>query len=69
MHTGTGLADCLLDQDQLGAFACQTVVLPHRDVGGLDLWELAQHELVAGPVGVGAGLSCVFVLVHDDETL
>ncbi len=49
-------ADRLLDKEQLGAVASKAVVLPHRDVGRLDLGQLAEHQLIARPVSVGAGL-------------
>ncbi|AGU14605.1 hypothetical protein CARG_02200 [Corynebacterium argentoratense DSM 44202] len=37
MDTRSDGADRLLDEEQLGAVASKAVVLPHRDVGRLDL--------------------------------
>ena len=62
-------ADRLLDKEQLGAVASKAVVLPHRDVGRPDLGQLAEHQLIARPVCVGAGPRRVFVLIDYDETL
>ena len=69
MNTRSYGADRLLDEGQLRAVASKTVVLPHRDVGRLDLGQLAEHQLIARPVCVGAGLRRVFVLIDYDETL
>ena len=62
-------ADRLLDEDQLGSITSKSVVLPHSNIGGLDLFEIPPHELVAGSVSVGVGLGRVLVLGHHDEPL
>ena len=69
VNTRPGSSDGLLGEEQLRSITCKTVVLPDRDVGGLDLRQLTEHQLVAWPVGVGAGLRCVLVLADDDEPL
>ena len=69
MDTRSDGADRLLDEDQLGAVASKAVVLPHRDVGRLDLGQLAQHAKIARAVGVRARLGGVLVLGHHLEAL
>mgnify|MGYP001739582618 CR=1 FL=1 len=69
VNTRPGSSDGLLDEEQLGTVSCKAIVLPDRDVSGLDLGQLAEHQLIARPVSVGAGLRRVFVLIDYDETL
>ena len=69
VNTRSDGADRLLDEEQLGAVASKAVVLSHRDVGRLDLGQLAEHQLISRPVCIGAGLRRVFVLIDYDETL
>lgn len=43
VNTRTDGTDRVLGEEQLGAVASKAVVLPHRDVGRLDVGQLVEH--------------------------